>query len=83
MYDLDKKCTGMQDRMTRSSINLGVLCIFLNKIAAWRYLITHKHGENAVGFGAILNGYLPQYAPLRTHCCIPQLLCIQDRKSVV
>lgn len=39
-------------------VDVGVSGVLLDKLAAWLHVVAHKHGENLIGIGGILDGHL-------------------------
>ena len=57
--------------------------MLLNKLTARTNLITHKHRENPVGLGRILNRHLLQDAGCGVHSGLPQLVLVHLTKTFV
>ena len=47
-------------RRPRSRVDVGVLGVGLDELAAGRHVVAHEHGEDVVAFGGVLNGDLAQ-----------------------
>ena len=42
----------------RLCVDVGVFGMSFNKLAAGRHVVAHEHGEDAVGLGCAVDGYL-------------------------
>ena len=54
-----------------------------DEFAAWRYIITHQHREDIVGFCCVFDVYLFQDTGFRIHGCFPQLFRIHFTQTFV
>src|SRR5574344_1972690 len=50
------------------------MCVFFDKLSAWRNIVTHEHGECTLCLSSIVDGDSAQSSLRRIHCGIPQLV---------
>ena len=63
----------IQQCQPKSSIDVGISGIILNKLAARWHIVTHQHGEYIISIGVILNFHLTQQTVFRIHGGVPKL----------
>src|SRR5690554_7796759 len=66
-----------------SRVDIRVGGVFLDELAARRHLFAHQHGEDDIGIGRILDGYLFQGTVLGIHRGIPKLLGVHFTQPFV
>lgn len=73
-------CFGCEGRLNIEVSN--VLCVFLNKHAAWFDLRAHQCREQVVCFGAVVERYLQQGAGFGVHGGAPELFGVHFAESL-
>ena len=64
-----------------SSVECGVVGVFLDELAAWCHIFAHEHGEHMVGLGSVANIHLLEATVLRVHCGFLELLGVHLTKT--
>lgn len=71
------------DACSALRVDISVCGILLDELSARLNIITHKHGENLVSLGSIVDCHLLQEACLRVHCSVPKLLRVHLTQTFV
>ena len=64
-------------------VDIRVMRISLDELAAGRNLVAHQHREDAVGFGGVLDVHLAQDARVGVHRRLPQLVGVHLAETFV